>query len=192
MAIGRGWGRRRFLMAAPALGLAAGGCTALREGLINPCPAEPLPPRLAGHELVRAAWDGIDAAQCWDCHVHLAGIGDGGGMVWLNPEMRTLLRPFEFAHTVLFLDGACVAAGSPQVDERYVARIVAHCATEGASRDAAQGDRETPNFTQFAQLMDDPRYRGRVFGDISAITSFRRPATLRVILTRAEWHDRLL
>jgi mannonate dehydratase len=70
--------------------------------------------------------------------------------------------------------------------------IVAHCATEGASRDPARGGRETPNFNQFAQLMDDRRYEGRILGDISALTSFRDPAMLRTILLRAEWHGRLL
>lgn len=333
----RVWRRRRFLTAVSALGLAAGGCDALREGLFNPCPPEPLPPRLAGHELVRAAWEGVDPAGCWDCHVHLGGVGDGGGMVWLNPEMRSLLRPFEFAHTALFLDGACVASGSPQVDERYVARllslqgafpggakamllaldaayddggrlladrtvllvsnlyahgiharyperfewiasvhpyrrdavealelaaqsgaravkwipslmnidpasprcdafyaalarldlpllthggyehpirgseealnsparlrraldrgarvIVAHCATEGESADPDAGGRPTANFRLFARLMEEPAYAGRLFGDVSAIASFRNPATLREILLRAEWHDRLL
>jgi len=70
--------------------------------------------------------------------------------------------------------------------------IVAHCATEGASRDPTRGDRETLNFTQFAQLMDDPRYAGRVFGDISAITGYRDPKVLREILVRTDWHPRLL
>jgi mannonate dehydratase len=335
MATGPSRPRRRFL--ATALGLAASGCTAWREGLFNPCATEPLPRRLAEHELVRAAWKGVDPAAFRDCHVHLAGVGDSEGVVWLNPDMRTLAKPFALAHAAFFLDGACVPADSKHVDESYVARlvalldafpagaramlfaldaayddggrflaartvmlvsnayardvaarrpdrfewiasvhpyrrdavevveaaaaqgaravkwipslmnidpasprcdefygtlarldlpllthsgyehpiqgsqnemnapsrlrraldhgvrvIVAHCATEGASRDPTRGDRETLNFTQFAQLMDDPRYEGRVFGDISAITGYRDPKVLREILVRTDWHPRLL
>jgi mannonate dehydratase len=310
---------------------------AWREGLFNPCPTEPLPRRLAEHELVRAAWEGIDPAAFRDCHVHLAGVGDSEAGVWINPDMRTLAKPFEFAHAAFFLDGACVPADSKRVDESYVARlvalldafpagaramlfaldaayddggrflaartvmlvsnayardvaarrpdrfewiasihpyrrdavevveraagqgaravkwipslmnidpasprcdefygalarvdlpllthggyehpiqgsqdemnapsrlrraldhgvrvIVAHCATEGASRDPARDGRATPNFRQFAELMDDRRYEGHLFGDISAITGYRDPKVLREILVRTDWHARLL
>lgn len=335
MATEEGSPRRRFLAA--ALGLTASGCTAWREGLFNPCPAEPLPRRLAEHELVRTAWEGIDAAAFRDCHVHLAGVGDSRAAVWINPDMRTLAKPFEYAHAALFLDGACVPADSRRIDESYVARlvalvdafpagakamlialdaayddggrllaartvmlvsngyardvaarrpdrfdwiasvhpyrrdavemvedaatkgaravkwipslmnidpasprcdafyaalarldlplithggyqhpiqgsqdelnapsrmrraldqgvrvIIAHCATEGASADSARSARATPNFTQFGALMDDSRYRGRIFGDISAITGYRDPEVLREILLRTDWHARLV
>jgi hypothetical protein len=45
------------------------------QGLLNPClPA--LPPELAGHRLVSAAWAGLDPADVWDSHAHLLGGGD--------------------------------------------------------------------------------------------------------------------
>jgi mannonate dehydratase len=47
------------------------------QGFWNPCRAD-LPRRLADHELVKRAWEGIDAAQFWDSHAHLIGTGDSG------------------------------------------------------------------------------------------------------------------
>ena len=44
---------------------------------INPC-LSPLPERLARHELVLAAFDGLDANALWDVHAHLLGTGDSG------------------------------------------------------------------------------------------------------------------
>ena len=55
------------------------------QGFWNPCHAR-LPRRLAEHELVRAAWGGIDAAQCWDSHSHLIGTGDSGSGIFVNPR----------------------------------------------------------------------------------------------------------
>ena len=72
--------RRRFLRT--GLGLAALGAAgmgiqaAARTQLMNPCRAA-LPLELAKHEIVRAAWAGLDAAQVVDVHAHLAGSGDG-------------------------------------------------------------------------------------------------------------------
>lgn len=72
--------------------------------------------------------------------------------------------------------------------------IVAHCASLGEDHDLDQGENGpiTPNFTLFARLMDDPRYVGRVFGDISAITQSARAAWLPYIIERQDWHHRLL
>ena len=55
--------------------------------LSNPCRAGRLPDELANHPIVRAAWDGLDASQLWDCHVHLFGSGDSDAGVWINPSM---------------------------------------------------------------------------------------------------------
>ena len=59
--------------------MGAGALAACRfwpeEGLWNPCLAQ-LPRHLADHELVRAAWQGLDPASVWDSHAHLIGIGD--------------------------------------------------------------------------------------------------------------------
>ena len=41
--------------------------------------------------------------------------------------------------------------------------------------------------------MDDPRFEGRLFGDLSAITQLNRAGpALAAIVERSEWHTRLL
>ena len=333
--------RRRFLALLGAGTLAA---VAYRywpdEGLANPCLDGPLPPDLARHPLVQAAWDGIDPAQFWDCHVHLIGTGDSGNGVWTHPDMDRPWHPRQYLQKKFYLNASCanVAQG---VDARFVARllalradlpadarlmllafdyhhdvhgnaapdlssyytpnayaqsiaqrfpqtfewiasihpyradcvealawavhhgaravkwlppamgmdpgsalcdrfyealarwnlpllthagdelavhsgaaqalgnplrlrrpldhgvrvIVAHCASLGASIDIDQGSnaRRVANFDLFARLMDEPRYEGRLFGEISAMTQVNRVGRpLRTILARDDWHHRLI
>lgn len=332
--------RRRFLAC-----LGAGGALSAcewwpGEGLWNPCPPGPLPPRLANHELVQAAWEGVEPDRVWDCHVHLLGTGQGGTGAWINPDMQSLRHPVQFtvrkfllnavcAETAEDLDAAywrrlealqsalppgaramllafdlyhdgdgrpdrarsvlyvpnryalalarrrperfewiasihpyrkdavarlrwCAARGaravkwlpqamgidpaSPRCDAFYAALhslglpllthaggelavrgagaqhlgnplrlrrpldhgvrvIVAHCATFGRGRDLDRGPRgpERPNFELFARLMAEPRYEGRLWGDISSIAQVNRVGQgLDRILRRREWHPRLL
>jgi predicted TIM-barrel fold metal-dependent hydrolase len=86
--------------------------------------------------------------------------------------------------------------------------IAAHCASEGASadldldlqrgRDAAAGQARTrapprvDNFELFLRLMDEERYKGLLFGDISAIVAFKRAQYLPALLDRQDLHARLL
>ena len=93
------------------------------QGFWNPCHAD-LPRRLADHELVKRAWDGIDAAQFWDSHSHLIGTGDSGSGIFVNPQTESLLSPGQYARRLFFLNAGCVhdkAAGS--VDHAYVERM---------------------------------------------------------------------
>jgi len=49
------------------------------------------------------------------------------------------------------------------------------------------------NFSLFSRLMDDPRYVGRLAGDISALTETSRVGPiLKYIIKKTEWHGRLL
>ena len=73
--------------------------------------------------------------------------------------------------------------------------IVAHCASTGEDVDLDRGENgpSVASFELFARLMDDPRYVGRLFGDVSAIVQINRSAaTVRSILERTDWHARLL
>ncbi len=306
----------------------------------NPCLAR-LPRRLAEHELVRSAWQGLDPAQVWDTHAHLVGTGDSGSGVVVNPRMESLLNPAEYARRLLFLNAGCVHDAPGSVDRAYVERIlnlmdgmrpgakivlfafdrvhdergavqwdrtgfyvpnayardtarahpqvfewvasvhpyradcvealerakaegaravkwlpaamgmdpasprcdrfyaaaarlalpvishagleravmgtdtqdygnplrlrraldagvrvvVAHCASLGRDRDLDQGPGgpHVDSFELFARLMQEPRYAGRVFGDISAMTQVNRAGgSLARVLEREEWHPRLL
>ena len=306
----------------------------------NPCRAR-LPRRLAEHELVRAAWDGIDVAQAWDAHAHLVGIGDAGSGVVVNPRMQSLLHPGEYARRLFFLNAGCAHDAPDSVDRAYVERmlnlmdgmragaklllfafdrvhdergavqwertgfyvpnayardtarahpqvfewaasihpyradcvealerakaagaravkwlpaamgmdpasplcdrfyaaaarlalpiishagleravlgtdtqdygnplklrraldagarvVVAHCASLGQDRDLDRGTGGplVDSFELFARLMEEPRYAGRVYGDISAMTQVNRAGgSLARVLEREEWHPRLL
>ncbi len=92
------------------------------EGFWNPCLAQ-LPRRLAEHELVRAAWHGIDATQMWDAHAHLVGTGDAGSGIYVNPRMESLLNPADYARRLFFLNAGCVHDAPGSVDLAYVERM---------------------------------------------------------------------
>ena len=92
------------------------------QGFWNPCLAR-LPRRLATHELVQAAWDGIDARQVWDMHAHLAGTGDAGSGITVNPAMLSLLSPAQYARRLFFLNAGCAHGAPGSVDRAYVERL---------------------------------------------------------------------
>lgn len=74
---------------------------------------------------MRAAWEGIDAAQAWDAHAHLVGTGDAGSGVVVNPRMQSLLHPGEYARRLFFLNAGCAHAAPPgSVDRAYVERLL--------------------------------------------------------------------
>ncbi|GMU61725.1 MAG: hypothetical protein AMXMBFR34_34880 [Myxococcaceae bacterium] len=76
--------------------------------------------------------------------------------------------------------------------------IVAHCASLGQNPDldapASSGKHPwADNFELFTRLMDEPRYTGRLYGEVSAMLQANRVGRpLSTVLTRADWHPRLL
>lgn len=75
--------------------------------------------------------------------------------------------------------------------------IAAHCASLGESPDldANPDPAKAPpvrNLDLFARLMGEARYRGRLFGDLSAVTQANRADVVPTILESAPWHGRLL
>jgi mannonate dehydratase len=59
--------------------------------------------------------------------------------------------------------------------------------------DKGEGGPLVDSFELFARMMDEPRWQGRLFGDVSAMTQINRagPALART-LERDDWHARLL
>ena len=92
------------------------------QGFWNPCRAA-LPPRLARHELVAAAWEGIDASQVWDSHAHLLGVGDSGGGIVVHPDTDSLLSPAQYARRLFVLNAGCAHDAPGNVDRAYVERL---------------------------------------------------------------------
>ena len=75
-----------------------------------------------------------------------------------------------------------------------VRTIVAHCASLGENEDLDDpGRRRVHNFLLFMRLMEDRRYDGLVFGDISAMTQFNRMGRpLSTVIGREDLHGRLV
>jgi predicted TIM-barrel fold metal-dependent hydrolase len=72
--------------------------------------------------------------------------------------------------------------------------IVAHCAGLGTNEDLDNRDRkQIDNFDLLLRLMDEKRYDGLLFGEISAMTQFNRSGKpLRTMLAREDLHERLV
>lgn len=336
-----GLNRRNILLGLGGLGIAAAAYRYWPEdGLVNPCPVESIPERLLQHDLVKKAWEGVDPAQFWDCHVHLVGIGDGGTGPWVNPKMQSLRHPVQWLQYAFYLNASCTgnteganreyverlkklttqmpagnklmllafdyfhdATGAPEPEasafhtpNEYAARIahanpahfewiasihpyrqdavdalqkaqsqgaravkwlppaqgmdpasalcdpfyeaaarldipllvhagaelavhgantedfgnplrlrrpldhgvrvlVAHCASLGKGKDLDAGPAapSIPSFELFSRMMDEPRYEGLLFGDISAVTQINRAGNvLSGLLSRTEWRHRLV
>jgi mannonate dehydratase len=105
----------------------AAGCAAWRmywpeQGFWNPCLAQ-LPQHLAGHELVKAAWEGLDPARVWDSHAHLIGTGDSGSGIYVNPATDNVLDPGQYARRLFILNAGCVHEAPGNVDRAYIERI---------------------------------------------------------------------
>jgi mannonate dehydratase len=78
--------------------------------------------------------------------------------------------------------------------ERGVRVVIAHCASLGEAIDLDRGPNgpSLPAFTLFARLMDEPRWRGQLFGEISALTQLNRMDALGEVLAREDWQARLV
>ena len=115
--------RRRFLRAVAVLGFAGGCGLSFEEGLFNPCLPGPLPEHLKNHEVIRAAWAGIAPSEVWDGHVHLAGLGDGNTGVWVSPQMKSWLHPWQSFQRRVYLNAACTEHEG-RIDQDFVRRLL--------------------------------------------------------------------
>jgi len=72
--------------------------------------------------------------------------------------------------------------------------VIAHCAGLGDNEDLDDPQRQrVPNFDLFLRLMDEKRYEGLLFADISAMTQYNRTGRpLTTILQREDLHERLV
>lgn len=146
-----------------------------------------------------------------------AAMGGARAVKWLPPAMgidpgsarcdvfyETLARLglplLTHAGDELAVHGAgAQAGGNPLLLRRAldhgVKVIVAHCATLGYGVDLDKGKAgpRVRNFDLFARLMDEPRYEGLVFGELSAVTQINRMGEgIATILQREAWHGRLI
>jgi len=114
--------RRRLLLAACGAGVLGLAAARALPRVWNPCHAS-LPPELAQHPAVAAAWAGLDPAQVWDCHVHIAGTGDSGSGIAIAAEMESLWHPLQYAQRLFYLNAGCAHNAPGRVDQSYVERM---------------------------------------------------------------------
>ncbi len=115
--------QRSFLSTLGMAGLAASGCKYWPDdGIWNACSGEVLPPHLAQHELVQAAWEGIDPNYFWDVHVHLLGVGDGASGIWANPSQSSLTSPVRYFFQKIYPNASCADVGG-ETDARFLQRL---------------------------------------------------------------------
>jgi mannonate dehydratase len=82
-----------------------------------------MPARLLDHEVVRQSWEGVEPSKVWDCHVHVAGVGDGNTGVWIAPQMRSLWHPWQSLQHRFYLNASCTEREG-NVDEDFVRRLL--------------------------------------------------------------------
>jgi mannonate dehydratase len=118
--------RRRFLKTAALLttagALGAAGCHTRKYFLVNPCRAA-MPASLAESPWLARVWRGLDPAQVWDCHVHLAGVGDSGSGIVLGAQFSSPMNPLFYARRWFYMNGACASVAGA-VDKAYVERLL--------------------------------------------------------------------
>ena len=78
--------------------------------------------------------------------------------------------------------------------DRGVKVIMAHAASLGTGIDLDDSDKkEISNFDLFLRLMDEKKYQGLLFGEISGITQVNRlPVPLATMIEREDLHSRLV
>lgn len=115
--------RRRFVsLLAGTAAIGAAGWAAARPLLVNPCRAA-LPPELVASPWLAKAWQGLDPVQVWDCHVHVAGTGDGGSGIEIGPQLSSWLYPVQYAQRLFYMNAGCAHDAPGQVDASYAARL---------------------------------------------------------------------
>lgn len=118
--------RRHALCCAGAL--AAGLFTSLlapaSATLSNPCLGT-VPDELLQHDLVRSAFEGLDARYLVDTHAHLLGNGDSGSGCAVHANAHDWRHPLEVMRRKVILNAACVNEAAPSVDRAYVDRLAA-------------------------------------------------------------------
>ena len=77
--------------------------------------------------------------------------------------------------------------------DKGVRVVVAHCASLGESEDLDNPGEMATAFELFMRLMENPKYKENLYGEISAVTQFNRLGDpLNTLLKRVDLHPRLV
>lgn len=115
--------RRRFIgWLGGGAALSAAGWSVAKPSMINQCRVA-IPTAMLDSPWLQKVWTDIDPAEVWDCHVHIAGLGDGGSGIVVGPQMSSLLHPLHYAQRLFYMNAGCAHNAPGQVDASYVARL---------------------------------------------------------------------
>jgi len=76
--------------------------------------------------------------------------------------------------------------------EHGVKVSMAHCASAGEDEDEDNNRAKIRSFDLFARMMNNPKYEGLLVGEISAVSLVNHAWVLPELLSRTEWHPRLI
>ena len=125
--MGRLASRRRFLgLMAGCASLSVAGLGLARPSIVNPCRVA-IPSSLIDSTWLQRAWAGIDPAELWDCHVHLAGVGDSASGIIVGPQLSSVLHPLHYAQRLFYMNAGCAHEAPGKIDTAYVARLLNLC-----------------------------------------------------------------
>ncbi|MDR0233850.1 MAG: amidohydrolase family protein, partial [Zoogloeaceae bacterium] len=119
--------RRRFLKTALLAAAGISGAAMFAHSrdpfLLNPCRnTESM--AIDRNPWLARIWQGLDPAQVWDCHVHLAGIGDSGHGLHVGKQLESLWHPVLYGQRLFYMNASCVPDDEPgSLDENYARRI---------------------------------------------------------------------
>ncbi|TNF95200.1 MAG: amidohydrolase [Gammaproteobacteria bacterium] len=119
--------RRHFIGLTALATVGAAGTAAWKywfdNGLFNQCYQGDLPAGLASHDVVRKAFDGIQADQLWDGHVHLLGEGVGNTGAWISPKLKSFQYPIRKVQYEFYRNAGCIV-DSRHADADYTERLI--------------------------------------------------------------------
>jgi mannonate dehydratase len=196
--------KRRHLLLGCCAAMGAGLFTGLglraAGPLTNPCRGAP-PPDLADHELVRAAFEGLDTTRLVDTHAHLLGTGDSGSGCSVHPSLHEWWQPREVLRRKGILNAACIAEDAVEgIDVAYVERLHTLAAGFPAGArwwlfafDRAHDDagRPAPDWSTFhvpdAYTAEVARASGGRFAWVASIHPYRDDALPALEAALARW-----
>jgi len=95
-----------------------------RPFLRNPC-RDPASANFAQDPWLARVWQGLDPAQVWDCHVHLAGMGDSGNGLQVGPKMTSPWHPLLNLQRLFYINAGCSPERAGTLDDNYARRLAA-------------------------------------------------------------------
>jgi predicted TIM-barrel fold metal-dependent hydrolase len=152
-------------------------------------------------------WDALLELEKWaEAGVrYVKWLPNAMGMDPASPALEPFYRKLKQHNMILLSHAGEEQAVEAEEDQRLgnplrlrkpldmgVRVIIAHAASLGECDDFDNGGKKTC-FDLFLRLMDEPKYRGLLFGEISAMLQFNRmPAPFSTLLKREDLHPRLV